>query len=50
MIVTDTQADVIADEITYIYEYRLRDFISETDYNTMYQSIASESGKEQHSL
>lgn len=44
MIVTDTQADVIADEITYIYAYRLRDFISETDYNTMYQSIASESG------
>ncbi|MFQ7395822.1 MAG: hypothetical protein ACLRMX_12435, partial [Lachnospira eligens] len=41
---TDTQADVIADEITYIYAYRLRDFISETDYNTMYQSIASESG------
>lgn len=44
VIVTDTQADVIADEITYIYAYRLRDFISETDYNTMYQSIASESG------
>lgn len=44
VIVTDTQADVIADEITYIYAYRLRDFIRETDYNTMYQSIASESG------
>lgn len=44
VIVTDTQADVIADEITYIYAYRLRDFISETDYNTMYQCIASESG------
>lgn len=44
VIVTDTQADVIADEITYIYAYRLRDFISETDYNIMYQSIASESG------
>lgn len=44
VIVTDTQADVIADEITYIYAYRLRDFISEIDYNTMYQSIASESG------
>lgn len=44
VIVTDTQAVVIADEITYIYAYRLRDFISETDYNTMYQSIASESG------
>lgn len=44
VIVTDTQADVIADEITYIYAYRLRDFISETDYNTMYKSIASESG------
>lgn len=44
VIVTDTQADVIADEITYIYAYRLRDFISETDYDTMYQSIASESG------
>ena len=44
VIVTDTQADVIADEITYIYAYRLRDFIIETDYNTMYQSIASESG------
>lgn len=44
VIVTDTQADVIADEITYIYAYRLRDFISETDYNIMYQSIVSESG------